>query len=364
MSCTDGKTGSLAWHRLFRLEISALGASMGLCTSICASEASASGISCDAKLLIWATFDTGVALLAAAWDEDTEERQTSPGLVDSYVRCAEGTLSSWLHINCPWGLLCGAADGRVLLFRPKLEASGSKLSIRCKAILNSSSKGGSVVSSLAADARLPILVSGHADGSVKIWDSTSWQCLRTIRYSGEGAVTAVAVLACAPFRGLAIATAREPHLRMAWFGRVPALISGRGHGTKNAAADAKTKRHLENPGKASTSADWRGVVPNTRKADSGYSAAEYRHRGVQRKERRDLAARVKVAGSGVGAVGSSGGRSAPLFQSADESSLPGLFAGRAPAPAAEGGGQDRWWETEEYDEDYEYDDYYDEYDHD
>merc|ERR1712151_666225 len=106
-------------------------------------------------------------------------------------------------------------------------------------------------------------------------------------------------------------------------------------------------------GKASTCTDWRGTVANTRKAASAYGSATYNHRGTHRKERRDLAARVKVTQTaGVGDIGFVGNHSAPLFRAGDDA----LQSAGTPQAA-----EDAWRESYYADEDYDHYDYDDEY---
>lgn len=229
------------------------------------------------------------------------------------ARSSEHLLTVAVAISQPQtGILVGSAAGHALHFKTK-NAGGSKdgasatntgaavggtrdgdalrnqagTTVKCRAF-GTPSKVAAAVTCLTADRRLPVFVSGSTDGSVRIWDLTSWQCLRTLRFFGQGSVTALTLLVCAPLRGIAVAMQKEPRLRVAWFGAAPAATA--------TAAVTKRQQYCENPGKASTSQDWRGTVANTRKVDTDYAAAEFRHRGTQRKERRDLAARVKDQG--------------------------------------------------------------------
>lgn len=275
---------------------------------------------------IWSQCQSGVAL--TVWSSASALSGRASDLVHS-SKSLEGNVTSSLPVTKPKGMLCGMQDGRVLLLRAKHEAiaaqaamgsapgcdGGAPNCLRVKVLGGGTGKSAQVTC-LAADAQLPIFLSGSADGSVKIWDSSTWQCLRTLRYFNEGAITALALCPCAPFRAVASTTEREGKLRLAWFGRKPELSAQAKTGSRQADGKAK-KQYFENPGKASISEDWRGVVANSRKKDIGYGAAEFRHRGTQRKERRDLAARVKVDCPGHGSVGSSGGLTAPLFESVD-----------------------------------------------
>lgn len=312
-------------------------------------EAVASDRAGSRRLLIWVVRERGISVFSAAADTvdnvgDQRFRHCVMG-----ARALDVDVSAVLPVPHPSGLLCGMSDGRVLHFRAHFEvgcvSAGTSASpsidrglvvtdggsgvafdsseavaiIKCRVLGSGATSKSAAVACLAADMRLPIVLSGGTDGSVKIWDSTSWQCLRTLRFFGQGAIASLVLLVCAPLRGIVVVMEKEPRMRLVWFGCKPALRARLPSGKSLAGSEQTAKKlYVENPGKASTCEDWRGVVANSRKKDIGYGAPEYQHRGASRKERRDLAARVKPQGrESIGIVGSSGGRSAPLFESVD-----------------------------------------------
>mmetsp|Transcript_47944 Transcript_47944/g.113978 ORF Transcript_47944/g.113978 Transcript_47944/m.113978 type:complete len:780 (+) Transcript_47944:131-2470(+) len=284
----------------------------------------------------WLATEQGL-LVAGALSPSSPGKEPSEKMgLDPAIKTFSHGVSATLLLQRPAGLLCGTDAGRIVHWHlGKAERSTSVGFVTSSSsTATSSSKSTVRITCLSHDPRLPIVLSGGADGSVKIWDFTSLTCIRTLPFFGQGPVACVAVLVHAPARGLVACLAGQaPRLQVAWFGENWAVKGSQGQVGE---AGAAGRQYAENPGKASTCEDWRGVRPNSRKTDLGYGGGDYQHRGAQRKERRDLGARVKRE----------------VWQPTAETRGSGAYAALAQAQAS-----GRYEQYDEY-EDYDYDDYY------